>query len=131
MNLIMFDPELHYPEVVEWWKYYAWPKVEKDALSTFGMMVVHDGQNLCAGWLYVTNSQFCIIEWLVTNPYAPLKIRVQGLECLVERLVKEGQGFGKRLAFTSVKSRGLIRMLKKRGFGISENGMTNMVCQCP
>jgi hypothetical protein len=130
MNCIMFQNDEHYEEICSWWAFYGWPKIEKKALSTFGMVMEHEGQKLCAGWLYMTNSAFYLLEWLVTNPHAPLKIRVQGLEYLIERLVKEGEGFGGKLAFTSVKSRGLTRMLKKRGFQISDTEMTNMVRQC-
>jgi hypothetical protein len=131
MNLIMFEKEKHYAEICEWWKARNWPPVREDGLSSFGMLAEKDGIHLCAGWLYVTNSSFFWVEWLVTNPRAPLKIRTIGLECLLERLVKEGQGFGGRIAFSSVKALGLVRLLKRHNFVESDFNMTNMVKLCP
>lgn len=94
------------------------------------MVAFHGEQPLCAGFLYLTLSKLCWLEWLVTNPDAPLKPRTHALECLLGRLKEEAQGFCPGgSVFVTLKSKGLIKLYKKVGFEVSDTHMTNMVCK--
>lgn len=111
----------------EWWKGHGWPPVRKELLSQFGLMVYKNEIPLAAGWLYLTTSKFGWLEFLVTNPLAPRKQTTIALKCLIERLIQEAKDFGVLSIFSSLNSKGLIKMYKKVGFKDLESNMTNMV----
>ena len=57
--------------LMEWWKDWGWTPPPKDFLpqeGTGGMMVLDpDGTPICAGFIYITNSKVCLIEFIVSN----------------------------------------------------------------
>lgn len=127
VDLRVFDPENDYFDAVEWWRAHEWPPVPKDALSQFGMLAFEGELKIAAGWLYLTTSSMAWMEWLVTNPDAPLKSRVIGIEYIVGRLINEAKELKASSIFVSLKSKGLIKLHKKYGFEVGDSGMTNMV----
>lgn len=128
ITLRMFE-ESDYPMVSEWWVAHAWPAVPYKFLSRFGLIALDENDTpLCAGWLYLTSSGFAWMEYLVSNPGAPLKVKARGIECLTSRLISEAKNFGAHALFTSVKHRSLIRLYQRLGFAVGDTGMTNMVC---
>ena len=56
----------------EWWK--AWPGWESPPKSLLpdngkgGLMVEKDGIPIIAGFIYLTNSDACLLEWIVSDP---------------------------------------------------------------
>jgi hypothetical protein len=131
MIIRMFNVEQDYPVVSDWWTAHKWPPVPAHALSSFGMVAEEETLPLCAAWLYITNSSFSLIEFAVSNPSAPLKLRAAGLELLLQRLIKEAIGFGSRQIFTSLQSKSLIRLYCKQGFQIGDTNMTNLIYKEP
>lgn len=127
----LFDKENEYTEVCKWWRHHKWTPPPADHLSTLGLVCCVDNLPVAAGWFYITNSKYCWIEFLVANPAAPIKDRTKGLKLLLERLKNEGKVCcpGGTI-FTSLRSKGLIRLAKKVGFVVGDEGMTNMVAQC-
>lgn len=126
LQLKLFE-EKDYPEVCRWWTTQDWPLLPLEALGDIGMIAWNDAVPLAAGWLYMMTKYWCLIEWMVVNPDAPMKDRKLGLELILDRLKSEGQSFGAKAVFSSLRSNGLIRMYKKHGFSVTETGMTNAV----
>lgn len=105
--------ESDYQMLVEWWEWFRFPAPKINMLPQNGlggvMIVNEEGINVCAGFLYFTNSDFCIVEYVVSNPEYRDKNRKEAIRMLIERLgevAKEQKGSG--LLFTSVKNENLV-----------------------
>jgi hypothetical protein len=62
-----------YETLCGWWKH--WPKWPASPPRTFlpdngkgGLMVEKNGKPICAGFLYMTNSDAVLLEWIVSDP---------------------------------------------------------------
>ncbi len=112
-----FNGEKDFIEFKDWWEFWRWKdRVNPDVLSDIGYVIEKDGVNICAGWLYTTNSLIASIEWVVANPYVPKEDASEGLnfliECLSQRALKEE----KRLIMTTINSSTLAKRLEALGF---------------
>ena len=126
----LFDSS-EYEQVCEWWAGHNWVAPEKDHLSSFGMVCCYNGRGMAAGWLYLTTSKYCLIEFLVTDPKAPIKARTKALKLLLERLIAEAKILCPGgTVFSSIKSKGLIKLYQKAGFVVGDENMTNLVTRC-
>lgn len=121
------DIERDYPMLARWWEAHNWPHVPKDHLPNVGAISEFEGIPLCAGWLYLSGSAFSMLEYIVTNPKAPLSKRAIGVESVVNTLKDAALRSGAKTVMTSVKSKGLIKTLKRLQFIEGDVGMTNMV----
>lgn len=106
-----------FEELTRWWDFWRWKdRVDPSILSDIGYVIEEDGLNLCAGWLYTTNSLIASMEFIVSNPFAP-KDRVDLaldflIECLSQRALKEG----KRLVMTTINSPSLAKRVTSLGY---------------
>lgn len=112
-----FSANEHFEEVSSWWKFWRWnAHPTPQILSDIGYIVEKDGLNLCAGWLYTTNSCIASMEFLIGNPFADRETRSDALdfliECLGQRCLKEG-----KISFmTNIKNPALAKRLTRLGF---------------
>ena len=59
-----------YPELVGWWKDWGWTAPTRGMLPNQGLggvMVYKDGVNICAGFFYTTNSDYALLEYIISN----------------------------------------------------------------
>ena len=61
-----------YKTLEKWWKAWDWPPIKKDFLPEDGegglMVEAEDGTLIVAGFLYMTNSNAVLLEWIISNP---------------------------------------------------------------
>lgn len=60
-----------------------------EMLSTIGYIVEQDNLKICAGFLYLTNSNIAMIEFVIANKKAPTQIRKKALKKLLHSLEQE------------------------------------------
>lgn len=117
MKLRDYKGKEDFEEFKRWWEFWRWKdRVDPQILSDIGFVIEKDGLNICAGWLYTTNSLIASIEFIVANPFAPKEDVDEGLdfllECLSQRALKEG----KRLVMTTINNPSLAKRLEKLGY---------------
>lgn len=116
--------EEDYPILENWWKDWGWTPVVKDALpenGTGGIMIEkEDGTPICAGFLYITNSKFSWIEWIISNKEVRGEIRNKALDILIAELTNWAEAAERNIVFTVVKNRSLIERYKAQGFTLDE-----------
>jgi hypothetical protein len=115
-----------YPEICEWWLARKFPPFPASHLPALGHVVTDGTVKRCAGWLYATPSKVCILEWIVSNPKAPLRQRKDAINLLIEALIESAKKLNAEFIFSSLNNENLIEMFQSHGFSISERGMTNM-----
>lgn len=122
-----FDSNKDYTDVATWWSGHNWPIIPPDYLPKLGIIVEDDDFKYCCGWLYRTDSLIAWLEYVVTNPAAPMKRRSVAINLLIEELSDKAKQMGYGCIFTSAISGGLIRRFKKADFVVGDEGMTNLV----
>ena len=82
--------------LVKWWdswpEWVAPPKTFLPENGTGGLIVEKDKQPIVAGFLYFTNSQAVLLEWIISNPEYREDDRDMAITCFintVEMIIKE------------------------------------------
>ena len=116
--------ESDYEDMCSWWKWWRWPEIGKSTLPMNGMgglMVYKDEILIAAGFLYLTNSNVALIEFIVSNPNYRESDRKDALEVLIMGLedVARSQGRDTIVSFSSNKS--LINIHEKLNYTVDKN----------
>jgi len=123
--------EYDYPEIVKFWKDNRFPVIPKEALpynGTGGIMVHNEEVNICAGFIYNTNSSLCWLEFITSNfDVKDRELRKEALIFLIDKLCETAKKMGKTAVFTSVKHPSLIKRFLDSGFIESSTGTTEMI----
>lgn len=124
----VLQPE-DYDQLQRWWKFWRFPAPAQDCLpnnGTGGLMIIKDGVDVCAGFLYFTNSKMCWLEYIVSNPEIK-ENRAEAIQELIYELCSLAQRMGYKIVFTSVKNQNLINHYTQCGFLKGSNNTTEMV----
>jgi hypothetical protein len=117
-----------YGMLCEWWSFWRFAAPPQHALSTSGIIVFEGDIPVCAGFLYGTNSSFCLIEFIVSNPNVKDKeLRSNAMEYLINSLCYIGNQSGFYLVFSSLKNQNLINKYKDCGFTEGSNNCVELI----
>ena len=112
-NELVFRPlkEEDYETICKWWKWWRWEPINRESLPNNGVggFMIHDkNTDICAGFVYTTNSNICIVEWIVSNyEIKDKKIRKKAIEMLICTLTDFGKNLGFKVAFTYLLNKNL------------------------
>jgi len=112
-----------YITLCEWWVEHKWGVIPMNCLPKVGFVV----NNICAGFLYQTDSKIAWLEWIISNPQSNKEERDVALDLLINQLLITAKELGFKLVFTSVKHPKLKERYLEHGFLITENNSTEMV----
>lgn len=118
-----------YDKLVGWWRWSRFPVPAREILpemGTGGLMVTCDGIDVCAGFIYFTNSKLVWIEFLVGNYEYRESNRQEAIVYLIESLCYLAKSKGYLGAFTSLKHSSLINHYEKAGFVKGSSNTTEM-----
>jgi hypothetical protein len=125
-----FIAETHYPSVKEWWLTQDWSVIPLSHLSKNGVIVFDGDLPIVAGWLFETDSAFCLMEFIVANPGVRGPKRDEAIALLFETLKKMAKVRGFKSVFTMSKNDSLSRRLKSSGFNEVDSGVRNFMFNC-
>lgn len=111
--------EEDYPQLCEWWKSFRFPAVPQHLLpdnGKCGVMVSKGDVNVCAGFIYFTNSSFALCEYVVSNFEYKNKDRSEAIEELFEKMEMIAKAEGYIVLFSSVRNQPLINKMKNFGW---------------
>lgn len=114
----------HHPLLASWWEGHGWPVIPMSTLPTRGLLV-GETQPAVAGFLYITDSDVGIMEWIVSDPKSSIFERSKALDVLIEELCSLAKESGCRLLLTFLKHKGLMKRVEKIGFIQTDAEMTH------
>jgi len=106
----------------EWWD--AWPKWVNPPKSFLpdngkgGFMVEKNNKPICAGFIYLTNSDAVLLEWIVSDPEYREDDRKQALELLITGSEAACKEIGKKHMFSIGRNKHLIETHKELGWTV-------------
>jgi len=124
--------ETDYDKFVEWGKFFKFPFPPKNMLPSNGFgglkLTNKEGIDICAGYLYETNSDIAWLEWIISNPSVKNKVvRKEALTELIYYLTLHAKQKGYKAVFSSIKEVGLIEKYKKNGYSESNRNSKEMI----
>jgi len=114
-----------------WWE--QWPNWQNPPKSflpdngTGGLMVEKDNQPIVAGFLYFTNSDAVLLEWIVSNPDYRYKDRKRAIELLIATAENVCKDSGKKYMFSIGRNKHLIETHKKLGWVVDESSSKELI----
>ncbi len=112
-----------YDCLVNWWKWWRWTPIPKNFLpdnGTGGIMIEKENVPIIAGFIYHTNSDAVVVEWIISNPEYKDKDRKQAVELLLNTIEAVCKKQGKKYMFSIGRSKHLIDTHKKLGWVVDE-----------
>lgn len=114
----------------EWWAEHGWTPMPVNSLPPTAALASWDGKPVCMGWLYLTDSDFAIMEWIISDPKEKRKdVRAQCLDAIVLELLERARAAGRPLITTNIKHPKLLERLKKLGFNTADTELTSMMAK--
>lgn len=117
----------YHQTLVGWWKDWRWTPPAADFLPSFGVMVYKGDVDVCAGYLYATNSKVAWIEFIVSNFQYKDADRKEAIELLINELSGYAERAGFKYIYSSLKSQPLIKTYKKCGFQTGSENCTELI----
>jgi hypothetical protein len=116
-----------YPELCQWWESWGWKPIPAEFLPPTGIMVYNETGNVCAGWLYKTDTPIAWFENCISSKSASRADRDGGLDLLVETGCRIANDHGFRVVMTALTHNGLKRRFLKHGFMQSDDGVSHFI----
>jgi hypothetical protein len=120
--------ETDYENLVSWWKWFRFTPPSKEFLPQNGLggIMVYADIDVCAGFLYRTDSKIAWLEFIVSNPKYRNKDRQQAIKLCISSLSQIAKKLGYNAIFTSVKHESLINHFKDCGFFVESGSSKEM-----
>lgn len=122
MKIELVDNE-NYKILEKWWLGHNWPPVPRSMLPKIGFIV----NDTVAGFIYTTDSEICIIEWIISDPESHKIKRKESLDFLLKLLCDTAKDLGFKACFTYAKNGGLMQSLEKIGYEKTDEQMTHFI----
>tara|TARA_B110000305_G_scaffold125914_1_gene141008 strand:+ start:28457 stop:28867 length:411 start_codon:yes stop_codon:yes gene_type:complete len=116
--------------LVHWWKDWGWEAMPRDFLpenGTGGLMVSKGDQDICAGFLYITNSKVGLTEFVVSNKDYKEKDRSDAIQLLLDAIVELAKKNGCKYAHVILKNDSLTSKYLDSGYVMSDKKVTEMI----
>ena len=116
--------ESDWDTLVAWWD--TWPDWTTPARGflpnngTGGLMVEKDGVSIVAGFIYETNSDGVLFEWVVSNPDYREKDRQDAIDKLINDAESKIKEMGYKHIFSIGRTKRLIETHKKLGWYVDD-----------
>lgn len=122
--------EEDYNTLCNWWKWWRFPAPKQKMLpenGTCGIMISKDEIDICAGFIYFTNSSIAWVEFIVSNPDYREKDRTDAIRFLLESLSGIIKQKGFEVIYSSVKNENLIRSYLDAGYIKGSTNATELI----
>lgn len=106
--------------LVDWWVQWNWEPPKRNFLPDNGTggIIVYDGETpVCAGFLYITNSDVSWVDWIISNKEYKMKDkRREAIILLISSLTNIAKNSGAGYAYALIKNNSLIKTYESLGY---------------
>jgi hypothetical protein len=114
--------------LVKWWTDWRWNAPSKDFLPRTGFIVSYDGVDVCACYIYDTDSRVAWLEWIISNfEVKDREIRKECMEYMIVFAKVYMHSIGKKYVMSMAMNPSLINTLKENGFQEGTKGSTELI----
>ena len=121
-----------FPILQKWWDWWRFPAPPKDYLpddGRGGIMVCKNGIDICAGYLFFTNSKMAWLEFIISNNEYRENDRKEAIFFLINQSTDLARRKGFKVVFTSIKDKNLINHFLNCGYNVGSKNTTELIIQ--
>lgn len=126
-TLRAFDMMRDYETICAWWERWKWTPLPPQYLSSNGFVAEVNGVPLAVTFLFITDADFCLMEFLVVNPDLPRADRMTGVDMVVKAAQDLCVAKNYSALFTTTNNPFLKKKLPELGFIMAEENVTHLV----
>ena len=110
--------------LTNWWE--SWPDWVPPAKEFLpdngkgGLMVEKNNKPIVAGFLYLTNSNAVLLEWIISNPNYKNDDKKQAIELLITGCENVCKKLGYKYMFSIGRNKGLMKTHEKLGWQVDK-----------
>lgn len=123
--------ESDYDEILlGWWKDWEWQAPPKDALpreGTGGLMVFDNEEPVCAGFMYLSNSSVCWVDWIISNKEYRKPERAECITLLIDSLTYMAKQSGGKYSYALIKHEKLSKSYEDLGYVKGDSYTSEMI----
>jgi hypothetical protein len=130
MNIRFLTESDYDNTLTKWWSQWNWESPLRDMLpenGTGGLIISSEGIDICAGFIYFTNSKMAWVEYIVSNKEYKEDDRSEAIELLINALCSIIKDKGFKYVYTSLKSKHLINKYENCGFSKGDANCQEMI----
>ncbi len=121
------DLDEKYPTYSKWWKDWGWQAFPAVCLPQEGVRITHEGKDVCAVFIYTTQTPIYWIENYISDKECPREIRDEALNLLIDEALKKAKEMGGMLAMSAVNSSSLKKRLENKKFMKTDENLTGFI----
>ena len=92
-------------------------------------MVHKDGVDICAGFIYTTNSKVALTEFVISDKEYKDSDRGEAIQFLIDCILVMVQDMGYKYAHVILKNKSLLNKYKTSGYIVSDDNVIEMIWQ--
>ena len=122
--------ESDYDTLVTWWKDWKWEAPPRDFLpenGTGGFMVSNNDSDICAGFIYLTNSKIAWIEFIISDKQYKEEDRNEAIQFLINSLSGVAEETGAKYGYAILKNKSHMKYYEEANFTVTSDKNTEMI----
>lgn len=116
MEVVEYQPEKHNDMLLTWYNQWGLSPHSIELLPGTGLII----ENVCALFLYRTNSLLCLVEGFISNREAEDTVRAQGLDLISSKMDEWIKELGFKQIMTFSNNPKVIERAKSMNFDVSK-----------
>lgn len=130
MNIRYLNENDYDTTLCKWWSDWRWTPPSRDMLpenGSGGIMVHKNGVDICAGFIFLTNSKAAWVEFIVSNFDYKEKDRSEAITMVINTLTIIAKEKGYKFIYTSLKNKSLIQKYEMCGYIMADSNCQEMI----
>lgn len=123
MKVVRFDKQKHFNMITEWYINRKQNMLPLEYLPETGFIV----PNICAGFLYKTDSKLALIENYISCPKSDKETRSNALDLVTKSLIDEAKKYDFNVIMALTKLDSVRKRAEKSGFQTVDNDFSILV----
>src|SRR5262245_1369230 len=120
------DEEI-YQTISQWWQARQWPTIPRSSLPKSGFMGFIDGKPILAAYLYATDSDIGLFEWVISAPDSKPEERDAAFQAVAESIFEKAKEKGLRALFSYTSQPNLSKRFLRVGFIKTDDNISNFL----
>lgn len=128
IEVVEYVKELHELTIQRWFEHYGWDGSVMSIVSDEGYVAIDDLDPVAAAWVYrVENAPVAYIEWLIGNPDAGDRTKLEGVRGVLDTCKESCLNSDIRFIIGSSQNEAILKRLESNGYATLGSQYTHFV----
>lgn len=123
MEVVEYDKEKHLKHIQDWLVMRDLDMDLSKDIPRIGFVAYGNREPICAGFLRLVESDYLILDSLITNPHASAQTRNRSIDLVVRELILKAKTLGKLKIIANSVDQNTLERSTKHGFKVMPHTM--------